>query len=128
MRWCNGSCDCHPEAAGGVGAEGGAPEDGEGSPARECELKPVSHRLTYHSLEKSGIQFTFRHLAILRRPPQLRLRLRRSGSLRMTAVSTACRTFGRKKVPRENRRMRWTSYGDLRLYSTYILSNNSMTL
>jgi putative endonuclease len=24
--------------------------------------------------------------------------------------------------------MRWTSYGDLRLYSTYILSNNSMTL
>jgi putative endonuclease len=24
--------------------------------------------------------------------------------------------------------MRWTSYGELRLYSTYILSNNSMTL
>lgn len=24
--------------------------------------------------------------------------------------------------------MRWTSYGDLRLYSTYILSNTSMTL
>jgi len=24
--------------------------------------------------------------------------------------------------------MRWTSHGDLRLYSTYILSNNSMTL